>query len=84
LVLSRFAEGKEKMKYYWAVGLNFDYDILLLEAGDEPSSQAHASIKGPFKNLSDAKKQVREWISSDRSHLQDQLENINSLKKDSF
>jgi hypothetical protein len=63
-------------KQYWAVGLNFDYDILI----EEPNHCDYGSIDGPFATLLEAKLCVREWIRSDRYHLAIQLSEINSIK----
>ncbi len=62
---------------YWAVGLNFDYDIIALKPGETPDSMEYGSIEGPFKDLNAARRQAREWIKSDRDHLSDQLRQIN-------
>ncbi len=67
-------------RQYWAVGLNFDYNITSFK----PDSMEWGSIEGPFGTLSEAKTQVREWIKSDRAHLANELFAINSLKVEDF
>lgn len=77
--------GKQKPKLlFWAVGLNFDYDILAFEVigdddeQDQPRSKDWGSIEGPFNSVHRAKAQVRKWIKSDRVHLANELATINA------
>lgn len=52
-----------KRNHYWAVGLNFTYDIVT----SKPRPDEWGSINGPFRRL--AKGQCRAWIANDRRHL---------------
>lgn len=62
-------------KQYWAVGLNFDYDIL----AHEPDCAEWGSIDGPFDTLLKAKRCVRDWIACDRAHLSAELADVMGL-----
>lgn len=64
-------------KKYWAVGLNFDYTII----SDEFAAQDYGSVEGPFRNLAEAKKQIREWVRNDRETLALTLREAMELKE---
>jgi hypothetical protein len=68
--------SKKKIQY-WAVGLNFDYDIV----SKEPDESNYGSIEGPFTSLSQAKAQIREWIRFDRMHLTTTLRKVMSIRR---
>jgi len=70
-------------KQYYACGTNYDYSIEFLTP-DESQDAFFGTIRGPYKTLIEAKKMARYLISTDRDHLQWQLDNINSTRKSDF
>ncbi len=60
---------------FWAVGIPFDYNIIITK----PDMSRYSRTDGPFKTLNEAKKRVREWIRSDRLTLSIELDVINKL-----
>lgn len=77
---SGFVLSAKTKKRYWAVGLNFDYNIV----SRKPCTEEWGSIQGPFDTLIGAKRQIRSWIASDRAHLSDELAQVMALRDSSF
>lgn len=65
---------------YWAVGLNFSYDIVT----KEPDCVDWSSIEGPFSSLKAAKDQAIKWIASDREHLSNEAYSIHAKRSRQF
>lgn len=63
-------------KQYWAVGHNFDYDILMYE----PNPMDWPCSEGPFDKLSEAKSVCYRWIKADIDELRSTRLSIQTYK----